>query len=144
MILAALFHDIGHLLAFDGTTKVETMGSYGVQNHGSLGRAFLESCGVPEPIPALVQSHVDAKRYLVSKYPDYYEKLSPASKETLKHQGGPMTEDERCEFEKGSILENALVLRTYDDQAKIPGLELTSLENYKKLLTDYYSENRQN
>ena len=63
------------------------MGCYGAQNHGQLGKDFLEKCGIPAPIPALVKNHVAAKRYLVSKHTEYYEKLSPASKETLKHQG---------------------------------------------------------
>ena len=63
------------------------MGIFGVQNHGQIGKKFLESCGVPYPIPDLVLNHVNAKRYLVSKHKEYFEKLSPASVETLKHQG---------------------------------------------------------
>ena len=66
---------------------MEKMGNFGVQNHGQLGKKFLESCGVPFPIPDLVLNHVNAKRYLVSKYKEYFGKLSPASVETLKHQG---------------------------------------------------------
>jgi len=86
VILAALFHDIGHLLSMeDGELK--RMGNFGAQNHGQLGKAFLEKCGIPYPIPDLVNNHVNAKRYLVSKHSEYHDKLTPASKQTLIHQG---------------------------------------------------------
>jgi hypothetical protein len=46
----------------------------------------------------LICNHVSAKRYLCWKYPDYHAKLSPASRTTLRHQGGPMSSTEVIEL----------------------------------------------
>ena len=46
-----------------------------------------------------VRMHVAAKRYLCATNPSYFGKLSPASVETLKLQGGPMKADEVAAFE---------------------------------------------
>ena len=46
----------------------------------------------------LICNHVSAKRYLCWKYPDYHAKLSPASRITLRHQGGPMSSTEVIEL----------------------------------------------
>lgn len=46
----------------------------------------------------IVKNHVNAKRYLVTKNPEYYDKLSEASKGTLVHQGGKMNEEEFNKF----------------------------------------------
>ena len=40
IILAALFHDIGHLIQFDSQESVETMGTYGVKNQYILEKIF--------------------------------------------------------------------------------------------------------
>jgi len=69
VILASLFHDIGHLVAFDK----ETMGNFGIKNHEILGADYLRELGFPEAIPDLVQSHVSTKRYL-ARDQDYYKK----------------------------------------------------------------------
>ena len=51
---------------------------------------------------------MNAKRYLCAVDPQYNDSLSPASKTTLKHQGGPMSKEEVAEVEKDSL---PLVLR---------------------------------
>src|SRR5690242_16346509 len=90
VVLAAFFHDIGHLAEF--IMVVEQMDGVGVVDHESVGADYLRRRGFSEKICRLVESHVQAKRYLTFKCPDYYQKLSPASKITLSHQGGVMDE----------------------------------------------------
>ena len=90
VILAALFHDIGHLI----DASAPQMDGLGVINHEGLGRAFLEEHGCSERVGKLVEAHVQAKRYLCFKNPKYYARLSEASKGTLAWQGGPMSETE--------------------------------------------------
>lgn len=63
------------------------MGEFGVKRHEQLGADFLRSLGFSEKIAQLVENHVQAKRYLTFRYPDYYTKLSEASKQTLIYQG---------------------------------------------------------
>ena len=50
--------------------------------------------GFSHEVAKLVEGHVTAKRYLVTKDDDYYHNLSEASKETFKLQGGKLTPEE--------------------------------------------------
>src|SRR5262245_55348159 len=95
VILAAFFHDIGHLVAMQGSYA--SMKGFGAVAHEKIGADFLRSKGFSEKIAKLVESHVQAKRYLTFKYSEYYDKLSEASKQTLEFQGGKMTAEEAGE-----------------------------------------------
>ena len=131
VILAAFFHDLGHLITQGPTT--EMMGEFGVKRHEQLGADFLRSLGFSEKIAQLVENHVQAKRYLNFRYPDYYTKLSEASKQTLIYQGGPMKEEEALKFEKDPLFEVSLRMRTWDEEAKLTDLPLPSLTRYKEM-----------
>lgn len=135
IILTMFLHDIGHLLLDD--SNLEKMGDLGIQNHESKGRKFLEDLGIPYPIPNLVENHVITKRYLVSKYPEYYEKLSDASKQTLVYQGGKMTEEELEKFEKDPLFEDSLLVRSYDERSKVENMKINSLDYYRGFLSAY-------
>lgn len=131
VILAALFHDIGHLLA--QKEELETMGGFGVKRHEQLGADFLREMGFPDRVAKLVENHVQAKRYLTYKYPDYLEKLSEASLETLQYQGGPMDADEAFDFENDPLFELSLQMRTWDEAAKEEDIPLPDLSSYRKM-----------
>ena len=130
VILAAFFHDIGHLC--EHVMHVEQMDGYGVVDHEKLGRDFLEQKGFSSKISTLVESHVQAKRFLTFKYPDYFSKLSEASKKTLEMQGGVMGEKEAKAFEADEFHEIYIKLREWDDRAKEINSPLPSLEVYKE------------
>lgn len=133
VILASLFHDIGHLVQFEYKHQLDKMHVYGVKNHERIGLELLKKNEIPYPIPQLVENHVKVKKYKVYKYPEYYKVLSDASKKTLEYQGGAMTEAEANAFEKDPLFEKSLLIRSYDDKAKIKGLILKSLEYYKDM-----------
>lgn len=133
IILAALFHDIGHLCAKEGF--FESMDGYGVKRHEQIGADFLRAKGFPEKIAKLVENHVQAKRYLTFKYPAYYEGLSEASKKTLEFQGGKMVEEEANQFESDTLFETSIKMRTWDEQAKEMNVPLPDLEKYKIMAT---------
>jgi len=97
VILAAFFHDIGHLCA--AGAEVGSMDGMGNVDHEKLGADYLLEMGFSQRLATLVQSHVVAKRYLTFKNPEYYEKLSPASRVTLGFQGGVMSAEEAAAFE---------------------------------------------
>ena len=130
VILGAFFHDIGHLC--EHVMHVEQMDGYGVVDHEKLGRDFLEQKGFSSKISTLVESHVQAKRFLTFKYPDYFSKLSEASKKTLEMQGGVMGEKEAKAFEADEFHEIYIKLREWDDRAKEINSPLPSLEVYKE------------
>jgi phosphonate degradation associated HDIG domain protein len=131
VILAAFFHDIGHLC--EHVYSVHYMDGYGVVDHEQLGGQYLRDKGFSEKIARLVESHVPAKRYLTFKQPDYYNRLSEASKITLNKQGGMMSETEARKFESDSLHPLFIKIREWDDKAKIEKIPLPSLEIYKQM-----------
>lgn len=131
VILAAFFHDIGHLLAFE--KESDSMGGYGMVSHESKGAQYLRSRGFSERVAMLVESHVEAKRYLTFKYPEYYDKLSEASKKTLEFQGGMMDQEEAEQFEADPVSALKVKLRLWDDEAKSTEQCSQTLEFFKEL-----------
>lgn len=131
VILAAFFHDIGHLCEFIMPTT--QMDGAGVADHEKIGADFLADRGFSQRICRLVQSHVPAKRYLTYKYPDYRKKLSPASLITLQYQGGMMTEIESVDFEKDPLHPLYIKLREWDDNAKEINQSSASTEHYRQM-----------
>eukprot|EP01116_Phalansterium_solitarium_P002127 TRINITY_DN11980_c0_g1_i1.p1 TRINITY_DN11980_c0_g1~~TRINITY_DN11980_c0_g1_i1.p1 ORF type:complete len:194 (+),score=40.43 TRINITY_DN11980_c0_g1_i1:161-742(+) len=133
-IVAALLHDIGHICEAESGEKREHMGEYGVAHHEQVGADFLKGLGFSDTVQSLVKGHVQAKRYLVGKNKEYASKLSPASTMTLIYQGGPMNDTEVAEFEQDPLFRLKLQMRTWDEQAKIVGLERQGLDFYRPLL----------
>lgn len=138
VILAAFFHDIGHLLSAEGIT--ENMEGYGVVSHESIGADYLRTRGFSERLAMLVESHVVAKRYLTYRNPDYYNKLSVASKETLGFQGGMMDEQEALAFEQDPISELKIKLRLWDDEAKLTEPTGQTLHYFRELAAKHLSQ----
>ena len=130
LIVAALLHDIGHLIEnvpsdiADWTTDArhELSGSRWLARHFSP--------EVSEP----VRLHVPAKRYLLATDAEYFSKLSPASIITLKLQGGPMTAQEITQFEDERFYQAAVRVRQWDDRGKIAGLKTPIIKDYYALL----------
>jgi 2-amino-1-hydroxyethylphosphonate dioxygenase (glycine-forming) len=131
LILAALLHDIGHLLEEEDTVRDERVG---VVNHDEIGERWLRERGFSPRLARLVGSHVDAKRYLTATRGSYAGRLSPASQETLVLQGGPMSAAEAQAFAGTPELHDILRLRAWDEQAKDPAWQGPSLESYRSML----------
>ncbi|CRN02770.1 phosphonate degradation operons associated HDIG domain protein [Pseudomonas sp. 34 E 7] len=142
VVLAAFFHDIGHLCGQGG----EGMGGYGVLSHERLGADYLRRAGFSERMARLVEYHVQAKRYLTFKQPDYYAQLSEASRRTLAYQGGVMTAQQAQAFEQDPLCHISLRMRHWDEQAKQMHVSLLDLEVLKakalRLLADQDASSR--
>ena len=132
VILAAFFHDIGHLC--EHIMEVDYMEDYGIVDHEKIGADYLKSKGFSEKITKLIASHVEAKRYLIFRYLSYYERLSDASKNTLNFQGGPMNEKEAKAFEKDEWFPLYITLRGWDEKAKAEDVPLPNLEHYRNMM----------
>jgi len=128
LVVAALLHDIGHLL-HDMPEQVADLGIDA--RHEDLGQAWLAQSFGPE-ITAPVRMHVAAKRYLCATDPEYLGRLSPASAQSLELQGGPFTEAEAREFEQQPFAREAVRLRRWDDLAKVPGMPVPGLDHYRE------------
>ncbi|QEM07952.1 phosphonate degradation HD-domain oxygenase [Mucilaginibacter sp. P25] len=131
VVLAAFFHDIGHLCA--DAEEAGSMDGMGNVDHERLGADYLLERGFSERVANLVQGHVIAKRYLTYKYPEYYNRLSDASKATLEFQGGVMTEAEAAEFELNQDAELIIRLRYWDDMAKEMHVPVNNLDHLKAI-----------
>jgi [1-hydroxy-2-(trimethylamino)ethyl]phosphonate dioxygenase len=130
LVVAALLHDIGHLLEAvpqdiaDWTTDArheETGARWLAQHFGAQ---------VSQP----VRLHVRAKRYLCATDPHYLRQLSSASVHTLQLQGGPMSAHEVRRFESEPFAQDAVRVRRWDDQGKVAGLKTPALGAYVPLI----------
>jgi phosphonate degradation associated HDIG domain protein len=139
VVLAAFLHDIGHISEAAkgdiGTmSDLRRMEGYGIKNHEELGAEFLRGKGFSKRISRLVESHVEAKRYLTYKDPDYYTNLSEASRRTLEYQGGPMTAEEATAFEQYPLFDLIIRMRNWDERAKIEHQPLPDLKHYREMM----------
>ena len=135
LMLGAFLHDIGHLLRY--RQKTEAMGNYGVVNHEGIGADYLREKGFAERICAIVEKHVDAKRYLVTAKPGYREKLSFASLQTLKWQGGAMNKDEAAAFENHPFFNDIIRVRLWDEGAKDRNAKTFPLQYFINAINEY-------
>jgi 2-amino-1-hydroxyethylphosphonate dioxygenase (glycine-forming) len=137
VVLAALLHDVGHIC---GPPDAPQMAGYGVLHHEERGAELLIRAGLSETVAALVEGHIQAKRYLIGKNPGYSAQLSEASKRTLEFQGGPMRASEIESFERDPLMKDKLRLRQWDELAKESGLRVPGLEAYREILSRHLQD----
>jgi 2-amino-1-hydroxyethylphosphonate dioxygenase (glycine-forming) len=142
VVLAAFFHDIGHLC--EHVMPVQLMDGLGVMDHEGVGERFLLERGFSERLTRLVRSHVEAKRYLTARDIEYFQRLSDASRQTLALQGGRMTPEEADAFEQSPDFPLYIRMRIWDDMAKVPGRPLSDLSIYREMAIAHLSGNHLN
>ena len=129
LIVAALLHDIGHLLH----ELPEDVAEQGVDaHHEQIGEKWLNK-RFGSKISRPVGLHVTAKRHQCTVNPDYLKQLSSASAKSFILQGGKMSGAEIRAFEKDPFFNEALQLRTWDDHAKNPEMKTPPLKHYLPL-----------
>jgi phosphonate degradation associated HDIG domain protein len=130
LIVAALLHDIGHLLH----KLPEDAADHGIDTrHEQLGQTWLARYFGPE-VTEPIRLHVPAKRYLCATDGAYLGQLSPASQQSLQLQGGPFDPTEIERFEQNPYHRAAVAMRRWDDLAKVPGMEVAGLDHYRPRL----------
>jgi phosphonate degradation associated HDIG domain protein len=130
LVVAALLHDIGHLLE-ELPGAIEDWSTDA--RHEESGARWLARRFPPE-VCEPVRLHVSAKRYLCAIDADYRACLSPASVHTLSLQGGPMSATEVAQFRAQPFWQDAVRVRRWDDQGKVAGLRTAQLPDYEPLL----------
>lgn len=137
LVAAALLHDIGHF-DVDGTGDV---GDGIDDRHEERAARWLHpifGAAVAEP----VRLHVSAKRCLVAIDAHYAECLSPASVHSLALQGGAMSRDEAAAFRNQPHADDALLLRRWDESAKMTGRLTPPLAHYLGVLANLLRRER--
>ena len=139
LIVAALLHDIGHLVIYRDThahPEDQHINGY----HEKVGALFVAQHFIDEVVKP-IRLHVAAKRYQCSVDPIYRQSLSAASWRSLELQGGEMDKSTCQVFESSPWFDDALRLRQYDEKgkalSKTIGLELEPLSHYYELLVQY-------
>lgn len=130
LVVAALLHDVGHLLneAPDDIADWQTDARHELVGSAWLARHF--GPAVCDP----VRLHVPAKRYLCATAASYLNSLSPASVITLNLQGGPMSVEEAAAFRREPCFRDAVRLRLFDDRGKVAGLVTATLDDYRPMI----------
>jgi phosphonate degradation associated HDIG domain protein len=130
LVIAALLHDIGHLIE----SVPDDIADWSTDaRHELTGSRWLATRFGPE-VCEPVRLHVPAKRFLCATDAAYYHRLSAASVLTLKLQGGPMSSHEIAAFQAEPYHRDAILVRQWDDQGKIAGLSTPDLNHYRALI----------
>lgn len=130
-ITAALFHDIGHIIADDPEHPNNPTEEN--DDHEQIAADCFDGI-FPDKVIEPILLHVVSKRYLCTKQTDYYDKLSEPSQKSFHLQGGAMSEDELAAFESHPHYQAAVRLRTWDDRAKDVTIEVPALETYREVV----------
>jgi len=125
LVVAALLHDIGHVLG--------EAGDWGLADHAQVGADYL-SGWLPATVVEPIRLHVEAKRYLVATDREYRQHLGEASIMSLREQGGPMTDEEAQSFLTGPFAPDAVRLRRWDDDGKVVGDAVPTLDDARRVL----------
>ena len=131
LVVAALLHDVGHLL--QASPSVPRTGVDDL--HEELAAHWLAVRFGPEVVEP-VRLHVAAKRFLCATDPVYFGRLSLPSQQSLKLQGGPMSTSEVGKFLAHPHYRDAVLLRRWDDEAKIVGKETRAVEYYTAAIAE--------
>jgi phosphonate degradation associated HDIG domain protein len=127
LVAAALLHDIGHLVnPDDKSAKHRGEDAF----HETVGHKYLSRWFAPD-VTQPIMWHVAAKRYLTATEPDYFATLSGGSVRSLELQGGPFTPERAAKFIAQPFARDAVMLRRWDEGAKIPNLETPPLEYFR-------------
>lgn len=138
MIVAALVHDIGHMVHELGEDPARA----GIDDlHEERGANWLARRFGPEVVEP-VRLHVPAKRYLCAVDARYFDKLSEDSVRSLALQGGPMSPDEVGCFEKLPYSADAVRLRRLDEAAKDPHAATPRLEHFMHYVDELLNQKR--
>jgi len=130
-IVAALLHDIGHLLV-DEHQDIDDFLGRDLQ-HEEVGAQWLAHC-FPTEVTEPVRLHVLAKRWLCTGDETYWPGLSEASKRSFLVQGGLMSRAEIRAFQAHGSWQQAVALRQRDDLGKQPGRQVPSLESFRTIV----------
>ena len=130
LIVAALLHDIGHLVH---QADADLAGRGIDARHEAIAAASLARHFGPAVVEP-VRLHVAAKRYLCAVDPAYQASLSPASQRSLALQGGAFDRAATQAFAALPFAADAVALRRWDDLAKVPGAATPPRETYRAMI----------
>jgi len=131
LVAAALLHDLGHLMVLDREQGHVTHDHD--DDHEHLAADWL-AASFPARVVDAIRMHVDAKRFLCATEPGYLGGLSDASRRSLEMQGGIMSDEEAQAFIVRPHARDAVLVRRWDDRAKVLGASTAALMEHVPML----------
>jgi phosphonate degradation associated HDIG domain protein len=126
LVVAALLHDVGHLVHDLGPRPAER----GIGDRHQARRAEWLARWFGLEVTEPVRLHVDATRYLCAVEPSYSQGLSPASVRSLVLQGGPFAAEAAALFIEAPYAADAVQLRRWDEAAKVAGFATPDIAHF--------------
>ena len=120
LIVAGLLHDLG-----DGRVAEAA--------HAPWAAALVRPL-LGDRVAEAIALHADAKRYLCTVDPAYWDTLSPTSQRTMEKQGGLMSPEEAERFRANPSHRDAIMLRECDDRGKDPSRRVADPERFRAVL----------
>ena len=138
MIIAALVHNIGHLVIEaekDSCIIFEDMSIKNKKNHDyeNYGVEYLKDLGFNSRVLDLILGSIDSRRYL-SRDDGYYKNLSDQEKNILQIQGGPMNDQEKNIYLENKDYSLYIALRFFVSSTHMVGRKTKELEYYLSFL----------
>jgi gamma-butyrobetaine dioxygenase len=130
LIVAALLHDLGHLVH----DLPEDAAEHDVDTVHEVAGARWLAGWFPADVTEPIRLHVDAKRYLCATEPAYLSQLSPASVHSLNLQGGPFSAADAAAFARLPFAADAVRVRRWDDVGKVAGRVTSTFEHFRSVL----------
>jgi phosphonate degradation associated HDIG domain protein len=130
LVVAALLHDLGHMLH----DLPDDAPDEGIDDAHEVTAARRLAPWFGPEVTEPIRLHVDAKRYLTAVEPGYMALLSEPSITSLMLQGGPMDASAQEEFRRHPHWEAAVKLRRWDEEAKVPGAETPTVDEFVPLI----------
>lgn len=137
LVLAALLHDIGHLVDLEDTAGKE---EHQIDTVHEATAARMLAPLFPPAVTAPIALHVDGKRWLCAREDGYFETLSASSVSSLVLQGGPMSEQEADRFMAMPQFQDAVAVRRWDDLGKDTTKEQLPIEDFRQILRHHFSQ----
>ncbi|KAJ1909930.1 hypothetical protein GGI09_006520 [Coemansia sp. S100] len=146
-IMAALLLDIGHLIppprkssvshyVYDSLYQlIEASGIEGEAAYSRLGAAYLRKLGFSNKTSELVESNIQARRYLLSTNLNFQTGPNDGDAVLISMKLGLFSPTEKGEFEKDPLFKQKVQLAKWDDAAaKITGVKPPALDTYHDMI----------
>lgn len=130
LVVAALLHDLGHLVYEQCSDELSTKRD---DVHQFAALPFLRP-HLPAAVLEPIRLHVDAKRFLCGTVAGYWNTLSDGSKRSLALQGGPYAAEAAAAFITQPHAQEAVQLRRWDDLAKDVQRQVPGFSAYRASL----------
>ncbi|MBK8449032.1 MAG: hypothetical protein IPL42_02980 [Saprospiraceae bacterium] len=135
LIFSAFIHNIGYFIP-ESLHK----GKFSAIDHQKLGAEYLSRHGFNYHICTLVKLHTEAKRYLATTQPEYFDNITDIDVLTFDLQGGFMNQKEEERFLNNPLASQSIQLRVWIDRPWNSDLNTPDFKYYEDFFTQHVND----